>query len=165
MNAWPRQTLIIMTVGGGFAGAVGAVQLLIDSSSQATASLALAVLVLLLYFYVMAAGLVFAQSPRRTRPLTVSLILQVPWISCPLLLYKFGAGGAAFINATYSGSTGGWALNFDTFFGSRASLATLQQNPFTVGVNLWALAMLLLLWRSAGSAAVMHPAGSSMESA
>jgi hypothetical protein len=137
-----------MTVGGGFTGVALAVQLLVNSPNWGTQNLLLTTLLLLLYAYVTGAGLVFAQSPRRTGPLFAALAIQVPLISSSLLVYKFAAGFEAFLRASYSHDAGGLTLNFDSFFGSRSTVAVLQQNPVAVGVNLWAVVLLILLWKS-----------------
>jgi hypothetical protein len=149
MNTWLRLTLITMTVGAGFTGVALSLQALITSPNRGTKNLLLATLMLVLYTYVMAAGLVFAHSPRRTGPLFAALAMQAPWISSSLLLYKFAAGFEAFVRANYSQDAGVLTLNFDGFFfGSRSTVAILQQNPLGLGVNLWAAVLLILLWKS-----------------
>jgi hypothetical protein len=163
MTTWLRLTLITMTVGGGFAGVVLAVQLLMNSPNQATLNLLLAILLLLLYTFVTAAGLVFAHSPHRLGPLVAALAIQVPWISSPLLVYQFAAGVGAFLGANYSQGATGLSPNYEYCFGSRSTVAVLRQNP--LGVNLWAVVLLILLWRSTWTLApVPQSVGTSEES-
>jgi len=166
MTTWRRLTLIAMMVGGGFTGVLAAGQILVNSLTQGTLNLLLAILLLFLYTYVMVAGLVFAHSPRRLGPLVAALAIQVPGLSSSLLVYKFAAGVGAFLGANYSQGTGGLTPNFDTFFGSRSTVAILQHNPFTIGINLWAVVLLILLWKSTWvvSAPVMQSLSTSRES-
>jgi len=68
MKTWLRLTVVVMTVGGGFAGFTGILQTLFQSHSLRPLNLLLMVLFLGLYGYVTVSGLVFVYEPRRTGP-------------------------------------------------------------------------------------------------
>jgi len=166
MSTWLRLTLITMTVGGGFSGLAVMIQYAIQSPRQQTLSLLLTMLLLTLYAFVTAAGLVFAQSPRRTLLLFGALLIQVPWLSSSMLVYKFAAGAGAFIGAKYPSGAGGPTATYEYSVGTSSTVAMLQGNgdPFIVGVNLWAIVLLILLWRSAWTPAVEIPSVSEFHS-
>jgi len=92
MKTWLRLTLITMTVGGGFAGVILTIQSLLDSGSRGPVHLVLLAGFLALYAFVTACGLLFVHDPSRLRPLLVALAIQIPWVSTPLVVYKFAAG-------------------------------------------------------------------------
>lgn len=97
---------------------------------------------LALYAFVTISGLLFAQNPRRTPPLLVALVLQIPWISSPLIAYQFTAGFHATV-----GLIGG-SLIADFWLGSGWQLNLFRELPWGIGINLFALLMLVLLGRS-----------------
>src|SRR5689334_8995854 len=92
MKTWLRLALITMTVGGGFTGIVLTLGLLFHSEDPGLLHLVLIIVFLALYIFVVASGLLFVCDPQRTRPLLAALAVQVPWISTPLIVYKFAAG-------------------------------------------------------------------------
>ena len=91
MKTWLRLTLITMTVGGGFAGVLLTLSSLFNSQSRGVTYLIFVVGFLAMFLFVMASGLLFVHDPRRVRPLLAALTMQTPWISTPLLVYKFAA--------------------------------------------------------------------------
>jgi hypothetical protein len=144
MKSWIRLTLITVTVGGGFAGIAVTFQSLFDSSGASALNLTLKVGFVGLYVFVVGAGLLFVHDPTRTSPLLASLAIQIPQISSLVIVYKFTAG----LEASFSVAgleNGNTNLNWSLLFGSSWSFAILQQNPLRVGVNLAALASLILL--------------------
>ncbi len=146
MNPWLRLALITMSVGGGFTGVAVILQSLLSPHSEPVAYHVLMIGFLTLYVFVTISGLVFVQNPKRTGPLIVALALQIPWISSPIIAYKFVAGfqvSAAFIGSEFNG---GFRL------GSDFQINVFQQLPWGVGINIFALAMLILLARSVGTA-------------
>ena len=137
-----------MTVGGGFAGVVVSIQFLIQSLDQRPLVLPIAAVFLLLYTYITVAGLLFVHEPNCTRPLLWALVLQVPWVSSSILVYKFAVGLVLLAGANYSQATGGLTLNYEWTLGSRSTVAIFQQSPVIVGINFGALVFLILLLKA-----------------
>lgn len=147
MKTWLRLTLITMTVGGGFAG-VGATFLSLQTQeNRGFPDLEILASFLGLYCYVIGSGLVFVCDPQKTRPMMLALAAQIPRISSPVIAYKFCAGFEAFfdVKAAPPGLTLGGEL---LYFGSRGHFSLLHEAQWSLGVNYFALVMLLLLWRA-----------------
>ena len=150
MKPWIRLTLIVMTVGGGFSGFAGTSEALFDSSGTSTINQLLKLVFLGLYSFVVASGLLFVQRPTRTGPLLTALAIQIPSVSSPLVVYRFAAGLAAFLDFGGLGkeNSSGLHLDWEMRLGSFWSFSLQQDKPLRVGVNLAALAILVLLWRA-----------------
>ena len=142
MKTWLRLTLITMTVGGGFTGVAVALQMLLSHQIGQTASLLVFIGFLALFAFVVVSGLIYVQNPDRARPLAVALALQIPWVSSPYLTYKFAAGFQVSVAVISGRFIGGFRLGSDFQF------YLLQPLPWGVGINFFALAMLILLLRS-----------------
>lgn len=154
MKTWLRLTLITMTVGGGFTGVVFTVVGLhsyFSSQNQKPFNLLVLLLFLMLNAGVTASGLLFVHDPRRTQLLVAALAIQVPRISSPLVAYKFATGleFVLSVGGPAKAEDPGVHLGWNFFFGSSWAFSFLQEHPFSVGINLSALAMLILLVRSA----------------
>jgi hypothetical protein len=152
MKAWLRWTLVLTSVGGGFIGVV--LDLVVMKSwfkGQRQVEWPYVVLFLVLNIYVTASGLLFVQNPNRTRPLLAALAIQVPRISSPLLVYAFSTALQLSIGlAPATTETGGPGVRFmyDDYIGTTWTFDLFHEHPLMFGINLWALAMLVLLWRS-----------------
>ncbi len=142
MNAWLRLTLITVTVGGGFSGFTATLQQLSSLQSQPPASSILMVGFLGLYALVTISGLLFVQDQRRTVPLIIALAIQIPWVSSPLFAYRFSAAFHLTIGLIGGKLNGGFRL------GSDWQCSLFQKLPWGVGVNLFALLVVLLLART-----------------
>ena len=145
MKTWLRLTLIAMTVGGCFTGIALTFQALQTPRNRDLPNLEMLALLFALYTYVIGSGLVFVYDPQRTRPMMVALAMQIPRISSPLIIYKFCAGFEAFFDVKIAPPDP--RFEWQLFFGSRAQFAMLGEAPWSVGVNILALTMLLLLWK------------------
>jgi hypothetical protein len=150
MKPWLRLTLITMTVGGGFAGFVSTLQSLFNSLRASTLNLLLTVVFMGLYAFVTASGLLFVHDPTRTGPLLAALAIQIPAISSSVIVYKFAAGLETFVSVGGSEQKNAMGVHFDwdLLLGGSWRFALQQDNPLRVGVNVAALAFLLLLWRT-----------------
>lgn len=138
-----------MTVGGGFAGFAGTLPSLFNSPGASTFKLVLILIFMGLYVFVTVSGLLFVANPVRTGPLVAALALQIPWISSSLIVYKFAAGAQAFfIIGSPENENAIVHLGGDVLLGSSWKFGLLQENPLRFGVNLAALAILLLLLRA-----------------
>jgi hypothetical protein len=148
MKTWLRLTLITMTVGGGFAGVVFASQTLFTSHGQKPLNLLVMVGFIALFAYVTVSGLMFVNDPQRTRHLIVALAIQIPWISSPFLVYKFATGFHAVLGIASPEGMFGIKLEASALLGSSFLFALGQDNPWSMGINVFALVMLILLHRS-----------------
>lgn len=142
MKPWLRLTLITMTVGGGFTGFALTLQFLFKPQSQQLVYFLFIAVFLVLYAFVTASGLLFVLNPRRTLPLFIALGFQIPWISSPLIAYRFTAGLHATVGFVGGDFNGGFRLGSDWQFN------LFQKSPWGLGVNLFAVAILTLLARA-----------------
>jgi hypothetical protein len=109
--------------------------------------------------FVVGAGLLFVHDPTRTGPLLAALAIQIPELSSPVIVYKFAAGlEASFgVSGLENENTTGIHLDWNLLLGSSWRFAILQQNPLRVGVNLAALASLILLLLALRQASTLTP--------
>lgn len=133
MKAWLRLTLVVTTVGGGFAGIIfhlEAIQFWFNG--QRKIEWVPIVLFLAVNVFVMASGLIFVQDSHRTRPLRVALGLQIPRISSSLLVYAFSAGLNIPLDVAVSTTDGaGPALRF----GGHSTLAPLRRSTYCITIH------------------------------
>jgi len=161
MKTWLRLTLITMTVGGGFAGVLITGHSLVHSEGQGLPYLVIMAAFLTLYTLVTASGLLFVHDPRRVQPLFAALATQIPWISSPLIVYKVAAGFHAVLTIGSPEEVGTFGVHFgaEALLGSMFSFVFCSaKTPWSIGVNLFALLLLVLLWKSARTSdPVMQP--------
>jgi hypothetical protein len=146
MKPWLRLTIITVTVGGGFCGAILAGVALDSVFSQAVQSHSAISFVMMsvtlgLFILVTISGLIFAQHPERMNLLIWAFALQVPWVSVPHFGYRFAAGFDAAV--AFFGGHFKWGISA----GSNCQIQFFQQ-PLGAGINLFALIMLILLLRA-----------------
>jgi hypothetical protein len=141
MKSWLRLTLITVTIGGGFTGVAITLQALFRPS-QPPAYYLLMLAFLALFAFITVSGLVFVHKPERTDLLIVALALQIPWVSSPIIAYKLAAGFQVCIALIGGRFAGGFRL------GSDFQINVFQLLPWGAGVNLFALALLVLLLRA-----------------
>jgi hypothetical protein len=156
MKRWFRWTLIVLTVGGGFDGLVRVVADVYELKSHSVSDLLPLAGFVVLYIFTVCSGLLFADDARRTGPIVITLILQVPTFWSRFLSYRFTAG-LYFLFTVSKGSpvlrTDGTASSSIEFgpsfhFGSDYWFFPLRDWPWgvgSVGINLFALAVLILL--------------------
>jgi hypothetical protein len=142
MKPWLRLTLVTVTVGGGFTGVTMTLQTILGAQNQPLSYYMLVVVFLAVFVFVTVSGLVFVHNPRRTGPLIVSLALQIPWVSSPIIAYKLAAGFQVCVALIDGRFAGGFRL------GSDFQINFFQQLPWGAGINLFALALLILLLRA-----------------
>ncbi|HTW94815.1 MAG TPA: hypothetical protein VMD30_08485 [Tepidisphaeraceae bacterium] len=133
-----RWLLLVFTIGGGFTGVVLTTELMFQP--QNAMNLALLGCMTALYAFTVVAGLLFADHPRRIWPLIVAWIMQVPWISSPVIAYGFGEGLRLTVAVADSKLT--WGLRFGTDF----QFFLFQDRPVAIGLNLVALTFVILLF-------------------
>ncbi len=142
MTPWLRLTLITVTVGGGFTGVAVTSQLLFGGQAGSPANYLLILGFLALFAFVTISGLVFVHDPERTGLMIAALVLQVPWVSSPIVAYKLAAGFQLSVAFIGSNVTAGFRL------GSDFQIGINQQHPWGVGLNLFALLLIALLLRA-----------------
>src|ERR1700676_2445329 len=147
MKTWLRLTLVTMCVGGGFTGFAITLQSLLSSRTSPPFSLLLFAVSLALFASVTGSGLIFVCNPLRIRPIVAALAVQIPWVSSPLIVYKFAAGFHAVVGIGIADG-GKLQVGAESLFGSGWTVALLQVNPFNLGINVGAVAMLILLRKS-----------------
>jgi len=150
MKTWLRLTLITMTIGGGFTGILVTYASLFHSTDHRIVYYMLMTGFLGLYGFVTASGLLFVHDSRRIRPLIAALTIQIPWISTPLFVYKFTAGFYAVATIGGPREAGNVGLYFggESLLGNTFRFAFNQEIPSDIGINLWALLLVILIWRS-----------------
>jgi hypothetical protein len=153
MKPWLRLLLVTVSVAGGFTG-MGVV-IANFANAHSAVQMTLWVVFLGLYGFVTISGLIFLYDPKRTRPLVAALALQIPWISSPVLVYQFAAGVLAAITLGTPEETDrigvhlGGSLLFGAHFQFR--LGSNVDVPISVGVNVVAVVLLVLLVRANGT--------------
>jgi hypothetical protein len=155
MRTWLRFTLISMTVVGGLYGAAMTLLAFFRADAPGFGVSVLFGCILLGFVYVTAAGLLDWRKPRQVRPLIWALAIQIPWVSMPGLVYKFAAGFLWAITLYATQKSGKYSSGFNIRFkvGSTSELRFLQDAPLELGVNVAALALLVLLRKSTRLAA------------
>jgi hypothetical protein len=138
MNAWFRRFLLILTIGGGFIG----VALTTQFFSQANKVIAYIMLLAFvgLYGYGIFVGLKLSEGSAPLRHLRLYFGLQIPFISSPLIAYRFCSGLQATVAIIQPG------LRWDCRLGSEWQIAILSSGLWGVGVNFVALAIVFLLY-------------------
>ena len=108
MNAWFRRLLLILTIGGGFAG----VLLTIHSLPQGNKVIGYISLLAFigLYSYGIFVGFKLSEGPVPLEHLRVYFGLQIPFISSPLIAYRFCSGLSATVAIIQPGLRGGLGL-------------------------------------------------------
>jgi len=140
MNAWFRRLLLILTIGGGFAG----VLLTIHSLPQGNKVIGYISLLAFigLYSYGIFVGFKLSEGPVPLEHLRVYFGLQIPFISSPLIAYRFCSGLSATVAIIQPGLRGRW----DYRLGSVWRFVIHSSAPWGVGINLVALVIVLLLY-------------------
>jgi hypothetical protein len=141
MNRWLRLLLITMSVGGGFTG----VSVAVDAMSKSHADVGIGAAFLLASTFVLVSGLAFVLE-RKTTLLFAAIAVQVPTLSTPLVIYQFWSGFHVTFTAgnLQSGSSG---VDFHAGLGSFFKFYLAQGDGWNFGVNLFALVLLILLFR------------------
>ena len=137
MNAWFRRLLLILTIGGGFVGITVTIQFFLHANKAIAYIVAVAFLGL--YRYGIFVGFKLSEGSVPLRHLRLYFALQVPLISSPLITYRFCSGLQATVAIIQQGFRWDWRL------GSAWQFVIHSSAPWGVGINLVALAIVLLL--------------------
>jgi hypothetical protein len=139
MKTWLRWLLIVHTIGGGFCGFVITLQGMFQLEKADPVVLSLFCGFAALFVITVLSGLLFVDNPRCTVPLIVVTILQIPWISSPILTFGFTSGFRFVLGVL------GENLLLSCQLGSECHIFFLQQRPWGLGINLFAVLILGLL--------------------
>jgi hypothetical protein len=142
MKSWLRKTYIILTVGGSFTGAVLTLQAFMSSREAIPMVYAMYVGFIGLYSYGTWAGLRFAEKEEDKGHLIIFYWLQVPWLSSPIIGYRFTAG------FHISGALIGDRLSGLFRLGSDWQCDLLRSIPWGIGLNVFALIMVVILMKN-----------------
>jgi hypothetical protein len=143
MKPWLGLTLMTLTVGGGFTGFVITTNyLMMNPGALRPGQWVVGLSFAALYAFVVASGLMLALYPRKLTPLIIAFALQVPWISSPLVTYRFTSG----FNATAGLANG--SLAGALRLGSDFQFFLQQSHAWGGGINLFALVILIVLVRA-----------------
>ena len=146
MGKWLRRVSGVLTLGGGFAGiAVIAAQFL--SNVPSGVSLTISIAFILVFAWGLVAGVLVLEGSRLGTYLSLPYwLLQVPYFALPWVLYEFSSGAQLALAVRGVGFSYSWSLGarFNLFFGSDVD--------WFVGVNIFALAMFVLLLREGSRA-------------
>jgi hypothetical protein len=142
MNKWIKYLLIVLEVGGGFAGIS---MMFIFQQWRASTShyfwWVFSIYVCFLFLFGIVAGLALVERPQVGAALSaVYQSLQIPVISSPLLTYEFLSGFQLGV---------GWTKGSPAFFveyGARLALQlSMRTAPWFIGINMLALAFFIYL--------------------
>jgi hypothetical protein len=135
MNIWFRRFLVILTVGGGFLGAVITANVVFSAKDMSVVGYAILTAFIGLYVYGIFAGMRLSENPSRYGHVLAFFLLQVPFFSSPILVYRFACGFHATVGVV------GFSLGGMFRLGSDWQMAILQPNSWGVGINLFAAAV------------------------
>jgi len=138
MNAWLRRLLLILTIGGGFVGITLTAPFFFHVD-KVIAYGALLVFVAL-YGYGIFLGVKLSEGSAPLPHLRFYFGLQIPFLSSPVIAYRFSTGLQATIAIIQPG------VRFDWRLGSEGQFAILSSEPWGIGINIFALAIVLLLY-------------------
>lgn len=140
MNPLLRRLNIILTIGGGFLGIAFTLQAFFSAKESNPVFYAMLTAFVALYAYGIFAGFRLIEK-EETKHLIVFYWLQVPWFSSPLLTYHLASG--FFLSVSLID----WRFNAAFRLGSDWRFSLFQSDPWGVGINLFALAMVIILHR------------------
>lgn len=139
MKTWLRWTLVVTQIGGGFLGIVTTLVYMFGSEDMPFMLLVILLVFIGLYTLVTVAGVLLAIDERHTTLMGIVIGLQIPIISSPIIAWIFSAGFS--LNLTWIGAE----LGFNFWLGSQWQVNVFQELPWGIGINLFAMLMLILL--------------------
>jgi len=140
MKNWLRLTLVVATVGGGFAGFSMTAAAIFSPQSHGSTTLFYA-LIAALYLFVLISGLVFIHNPARTTPILIAMVIQIPVVSSPIIVYQFAAGLLVVVAVNLSDP----GVSGTIRFGYQCQLFFLQATSWSAGINIFAAVLAVLL--------------------
>ena len=139
MNIWFRRFLLILTIGGSFAGLVLTWQIIFLAEKPFWVTYVISLIFLALYGYGVFIGVCLAEGANPISSLIFYFAMQVPFISSHRVTYRFYSG----LEATLA--IRDFGLGWDARFGSEWRLAILSSAPLGFGINVVAIIIVFIL--------------------
>lgn len=130
--------LIIASIGGGFMGVSIVLAELLKVSYFTLGHFLIFGSALTLFGYFIYAGLVFASNNENNKHLKITFLLQIPWVSSPILVYKIAAG------FSLSGLFHAGGFNFLYNMGSDFYFGIFNGQSWGLGLNVAAVGLYYL---------------------
>lgn len=151
-----RAIMLLATIGGGFTGFMVTLGVLLQATTISPGQVLIFVIVLSLYAYITWVGLKLAEdnqsqiSESTADHLKRAFVLQIPFISSPLIHYKMSSG----FNFTtiLHGEGASWFWNL----GSQFQLNFLTGDKWAIGVNFAAIILFWMAFIEGNKAAVLE---------
>lgn len=151
MNIWTKRLFLLLSIGGGYCGVVFMLLLLPQVNGQLVGYLLVSAMVATFAFGVFCGLKLIEDEERGLRLLRWFFAIQMPILSSPLFAYHLSCGAG--INVSFVG----WNLSMFFRFGSEMGVWILQDRPWGLGANVFAVAMFIwtdrILKRRAGRSA------------
>ena len=147
-KTWVRLTIVLFTVGGGFAGVAAAlVALREEAVRQDPNRFASAFVPMIAFSLVTLGGLLYVYNPKRTFLPRVSLGAQIIRVTGPYGVFKFLSGAGLYIFFAIGPLEGDISkhISWTADVGSELTIAHSDGPPVTIEVNLIALFLFLAL--------------------
>jgi hypothetical protein len=141
-----RWILLTLTIGGGFLGLEATVKGLIQREDTRLFFYLFQTVFIVLYLFTIIAGLLFADNQKRSTPLIIAWLLQIPWFSSPILSYDFSEGFHFVIGLANNGTAN--VFHCASNFGSEWHFSINQvdaAHPWEIGINLFAVIIFISL--------------------
>jgi len=138
-----RFLIILVTVGGGFAGFLEIAAGLTDLKTIGALQAALLWAGLAAYSLIIIAGLIFIDRTHRTKTMLAALAIQIPWFDVPGLRYHLSS--AAYITLVFGPHRDDieWGASLDSRLNLRLGGAPVSH--WSIGINIFAL-FVFLVW-------------------
>lgn len=140
VNKWLCRCVLILAVGGGFHGSAGTLQAFLATPKASWPDYVAPIFFIALYCYGIFTGIRLSEKGTFDAHLFVYFALQVPVLSSPILVYQFASGFQAVVAIVVLGVE--WTVRL----GSEWQFAVLQSHRWSVGLNFFATAVLLLMY-------------------
>ena len=145
MNKKIVALLIIASIGGGFMGVSITLAGLLNAPNITFGYILIFGSALGVFGYFIYAGLVFASNNENSKHLKISFLLQIPWVSSPIIVYKIAAGFS--LSGLFY--TGGFRFAYN--IGSDFSFAIFNGQSWGIGVNFAAVGLYYLATKTIGN--------------
>jgi hypothetical protein len=142
MNKWIKRLLVVLQIGGGFAGLVVIAQLVIMNAEITAISVMGNVIFGIIFFFGIVAGLVLIEDEKLGIVLSqIFQATQIPLLSSPIIVYRLicGFGVAVFWQGARAG--------FNYWFGCHYAFFLFDNAAWGIGVNIVALVLFIYLVR------------------
>jgi hypothetical protein len=144
MSVWFKRSLVILTIGGGFLGFVGTSHAFLAGTKTSWYDYTVPVLFMILYAFGIFSGIGLTENRPAYSRLLFYFAIQVPFVSSPFFVYEFTSGCQIAVGIVGSG------LIWSARLGSNWEVAIRQPNSWGVGINVFALIVMLVLYLERG---------------